>query len=133
MWMFSFYCCGMNMADIFLLKYKNIKGNLFTYYRQKTHGSSKSQLPIEVYITEPIAAIIKKWGNKEKSPNNYIFTIYEDSMTAEEMFQKKKNIVRMINGYIDWLGRKIGIKERLNTSTARHSYATILKKDSVSL
>lgn len=35
-WLFSYLCNGMNMADVFNLKYKNIDGDNLSFIRQKT-------------------------------------------------------------------------------------------------
>ena len=85
LWLFSFFCNGMNMADIFSLKYANIDGDFIRFHRKKTIRTRKIQDPIEIFISKPVASIIKRWGNPEKSQNSYIFGVYNETMTAEEM------------------------------------------------
>lgn len=86
---------------------------------------------IEVFISEPVSAIIDRWGNKDKSGNNYVFNIYTLSMDTEEMFRQKQLKTRSINGYMKRLGKRLGIKVSISTSVARHSYATISKNNGI--
>ena len=48
LWLFSFYCNGMNMADIFSLKYENINSEFIHFHRKKTIRTRKIQEPIEI-------------------------------------------------------------------------------------
>lgn len=90
MWFFSFYCNGMNMVDIFSLKYKDIQDDFFHFLRKKTSKTQKTPQLIEVFIPEEVSEIIDKWGNKNKSGNNYVFNVFTNNMSAEERFQVKK-------------------------------------------
>ncbi len=66
----------MNAKDIAFLKYKNIHDDYLIFERSKTERSMRSDpKPISVFITDDMKAIMERWGNKEKSPNNYIFPI----------------------------------------------------------
>ena len=60
LWLFSFFCNGMNMADIFSLKYENIDGEFIHFHRKKTIRTRKIQEPIEIFISKPVATIIEK-------------------------------------------------------------------------
>jgi len=127
LWLFSLYCNGMNMADIFSLKYGDIKDDFFYFNRQKTIRTQKIHTPIEIYVSEPVKEIIDKWGNKIKTPDNYIFDIYKHGLSPEEMYTLKKNVIRQINGYMCRLGKLLNIDTKLTTYVARHSWATLLR------
>ena len=81
LWLFSMYCNGMNMVDIYSLKYSNIIDDFLYFNRTKTLRTKKKQVPISIYISEPVAEIIEKWGNKDKSQNSYIFSVFDNDMT----------------------------------------------------
>ena len=127
MWFFSFYCNGMNMVDIFSLKYKNIKDDFFYFYQQKTSRTQKNKQNIEVYITDEISEIINRWGNEDRSSNNYIFNVFTRLMSPEEQFLSKRRVIRSINGYMKRLCKRNNIDIEISTYFARHSWATLLK------
>lgn len=114
LWLFSLYCNGMNMADIFSLKYGDIKEDFFYFNRQKTIRTQKVHAPIEIYLSDPIKTIIEKWGNKVIAKENYIFGIYRTGLSAEELYNLKKNTIRQINGYMSRIGKQLGIDTKLN-------------------
>ncbi len=132
MWLFSFYCNGMNMADIFHLKYRNIKGEFLYFVRQKTIRTKKVQEPIEIYLSEPIREIIEKWGTFDKSADNYVFGVFNNRMTAEEIYRIRLNTIRSINHYMKNIGERLKIEVPTTTYVARHSWATTLLRKGIS-
>lgn len=133
MWMFSFYCNGMNMADIFFLKFESIDGRFLRFYRKKTERTRRDVLPIEIYLLDDALAILNRWKVKETSPSDYVFGLTSDNDSPEEQFRQKKNFTRSINQHMKTLGKELGIKSKLTTYVARHSYATMLKNLGVSV
>ena len=86
LWLFSFFCNGMNMADIFSLKYENIDGEFIHFQRKKTIRTRKIQEPIEIFMSKPVASIIERWGNAERLKKNHIFDVFNEAMTADPRF-----------------------------------------------
>lgn len=125
-WMFSFYCNGMNMADIFNLKYENIDDEFIRFHRKKTESSVRDVTPIEVYILPEAQQIIDKWGKKPIVQRAYIFGI--ETKNAAERYRMKCNFIRSINYYMKNLGEKLNLRLKLTTYVARHSYATLQKE-----
>jgi site-specific recombinase XerD len=132
MWLFSFYCNGMNMADIFHLKYGNMKGEFLYFVRQKTIRTKKVQEPIEIYLSEPIREIIEKWGTLDKSADNYVFGVFNNRMTPEEIYRIRLNTIRSINHYMKNIGKRLKIDVPITTYVARHSWATTLLRKGIS-
>lgn len=132
-WLFSLYCNGMNMDDIFSLKYEDVQDDYILYRRGKTLLTIKEQNPLEVYLSKPALSIIEKWENRDKSRKNYIFAVYTLSMTPEERYRKKYLAMRQINGYMERLAKKLGIHSKVSTIVARHTWATMLKNNGVSV
>jgi integrase/recombinase XerD len=128
LWVFSYLCNGMNVADICNLKYKNIQGDKILYIRKKTAKTKKhDNRPIVVMITEDIERIIKKWGNLNKGPETYLFSILEPNLSAVKVLAKTKQITKTINKYIKRIAKSVGIEDNITTYWARHSFAMTLR------
>lgn len=121
---FSYASNGMNMKDISLLRFKDIDNDRFAFYRAKTKNTSKSQLkPITVYLNDFISGVIEKYGNADKSPENYVFPILEHSLDLEEQRKRIKNFTRYVNQHLTNLCKSNKLPE-ISTYWARHSFAT---------
>ena len=133
MWLFSFYCNGMNMADIYRLRYEDIADGFIHFIRTKTQRTQKDKTPIEVYLSDPAREIIERWGVKPVTPQQYIFPVLNDLMTSEDKFRITHNATRSVNQYMATLSRRLGLSVKVTTYTARHSYATLLKNMGTSI
>lgn len=133
LWLFSFYCNGMNLIDIFNLKYRDI-GNEFMYFiRLKTKRTTKKQEPVEVYLSAPAREIIRRWGNANNNPNNYVFKMIDDKLSAEANFKRCQSYLRLLNRYMRRIGERLGIKSSsMSTYVARHSWGTTLMRKGIS-
>ncbi len=132
LWLFSYLCSGMNMKDICILKYNHIHGDFIHYRRAKTESRNRNSKPIEVYLTDKAREIIHLWGNQQVSPDNYVFPILSEGLTANQIQQGIKQVTKQTNKYIKRIAAKVGINENISTYTARHSFATILKRSGAS-
>jgi len=126
LWLFSYFCNGANIADICNLKFENVKRGNIEFYRQKTLAKSKVKKAVVAFITSEMQEIINKWGNKT-SPTNYIFPILKGKESSLEKRAVIKSATRSINHYLTKIGKNIGIGN-ISTYTARHSFATVLKR-----
>lgn len=132
-WLFSYLCNGINIKDIALLKYNNISGDIITLVRAKTEEKEKNNPHlIKIVITPIIENIIKKWGNKPAAPDSYIFPIFEKYFTPEQIYSHGQQATKTINKYIDRIAKDLGIQQKVRTYTARHSFATVLKRSGAS-
>lgn len=124
-WFFSFACNGMNIKDIALLRYENIDGNRLSFYRAKTRNTTKSDLKlVEAYLTKKPKAVIKKYGNKNTGPKQFVFPILSESQTDLEQFWAIKNFTKFINQHVKNLAESVGITVDISSYWARHSFAT---------
>lgn len=125
-WLFSYACSGMNIKDIAQLKYGNIKDDKLSYYRAKTINTSKADMKlVEVVLTSIPLAVIKKYGNKDKAPDSYVFPIIDKESDPEKQRALIQNFTRFINQNIKKLAKSIDLPEDISTYWARHSFATI--------
>lgn len=131
LWFFIYLCNGINVADLIKLKYSNIQDGEICFVRQKTENTTKRKREIRAIITEDMAKIIRLWGNEPK-PNNYIFPFLSGQETALELKLKTQNLTRSINRQMHLIGQKLNIGN-ISTYTARHSFATVLKRSGANI
>lgn len=132
LWKFSFFGNGMNMKDVFNLKYENIDGDFFFFHRKKTFKTKKkTKEQVTVYITPELRAIIDRFGNKKKK--GYIFPILHNRMTEEAKYFESLKAIRRINFGVNKICIELGIKEKMTTYVARHSWATTLIHKGISI
>jgi integrase/recombinase XerD len=123
---FSYLGNGMNLNDIFRLKYKNIAGDEIVFIRQKT-ASRRRIKPIAVSIDEDMQSIIDRYGTKPIEPDKYIFNILIEGLTPEQEIARIKQATKQTNKYLKRIAIKIGIDKNISTYYARHSFASVLK------
>lgn len=129
---FAYLSNGMNMMDIAKLKYKNISGETFTFYREKTKNTTKGKQPhIEVIMSDHLKQIIEEYGNSVKT--GYIFPIIKKGMNPEEQRLAVQLFTRHVNKYLKRYAESVGVTNEISTNWARHSFASILDSNNVSL
>ena len=125
--LFSYYCRGMNFTDMALLQWHDIKGDRLNYIRQKT----KERFSIQ--LLEPAQKIIDYYKAKKKyNKANYVFPILnENHVTPVAIYNRKVKMLKKINQDLKKLGSLSKIDAVLTTYVARHSFATILKRQGI--
>ncbi|KAA6324799.1 Tyrosine recombinase XerC [termite gut metagenome] len=132
LWFFSYLCNGINFADLITLKYSNIHNGEIYFIRTKTIRTSKVKKEICAIVTPEMQAIIDKWGNPDKQQVSYIFGFLKGGETAMQISMRIRDVISCCNKYLRKIGKAIGI-EGLSTYTARHSYATVLKRSGANI
>jgi len=132
LWFFSYLCNGINFADMLTLKYSNIRNGEICFLRAKTTRTSKVKKEVCAILTPEMNAIIKKWGNKSQKPDEYIFKYLTGKETPFEEKDVIKAVTKLCNKRLKKIGTTLGI-ESLSTYTARHSYATVLKRSGANI
>jgi integrase len=132
MWFFSYLCNGINFADMLTLKYSNIQNGEICFLRAKTARTSKVKKEVCALLTPEMQTIIDKWGKENPKPDDNIFGY----LTGKENMLEEKNIVKSVtklcNKRLKKIAQNLGI-EKLSTYTARHSYATVLKRSGANI
>ena len=127
-WIFSFLCNGVNIKDMAKMKYKNIQKDTIVIIRSKTERTSRKNLkPIAATIVPKMTEIIEKFGNKPEKPENYVFPILENGLTAVEEMKKIDNAVHNINSHMTKIAKTLELGKDITTYTARHSFATLMR------
>jgi integrase/recombinase XerD len=133
-WMLSYLSNGINPKDIALLKFKDIQGDFIIYERAKTRRSHRGNPTIiKIAYTEDIKNIIRKWGNKDTSPDNYIFPILEKGISPERQHALIHQFVKVTNKGIRGISKSLNLNKDITTYTARHSFATVLMRSGASM
>lgn len=131
-WMFMYFCNGINVKDMCLLKYKNIKGDVIAFERAKTVRTKRNVEPIRVALLKEAKAIIDKWGNERISDETYIFPVLSKNLSADRERQLIQQLTHVINDHMKVIGKEVGIGMDVTTYAARHSFATVLKRSGAS-
>ncbi|MEJ7739614.1 MAG: site-specific integrase [Chitinophagaceae bacterium] len=131
-WVFMYLCNGINVKDMCLLKYENIKGDVLEFERAKTARTKRKVEPIRVTLTGEVQAIINKWGNKPKDGSTFIFPVLEKGITPERERQLIQQLTHLINDRMKSIARQLGITNDVTTYAARHSFATVLQRSGAS-
>ena len=131
LWIFSYLCNGINIADLVKLKFKDIKDGDICFIRQKTESTSKNRKEIRASITPKLQTIIDKWGNKP-IPTNYIFPYLNGKEDALKRQSITKDLTKRINIRMTKIGNHLNIG-KITTYTARHSFATVLKRSGANI
>jgi integrase/recombinase XerD len=130
LWVFSFYCNGININDMLRLKYKDIEGDYIFWGRQKVKDTSDDPDITKAYINIEMRRIIKLWGNPYQK-GNYIFPYLQQGLTPTDERKIIQNITHNVNKKMKRIGRALGYGD-ITTYWARHSFADISRRNGAS-
>lgn len=124
----------MNLKDICKIRYKDVDGDTLSVIRSKTQLSTKSnQKIISIHLTDRAKAIIEKWGQKPLNTSTYIFSIIPPGATAMRERELVQHFNKLVNKYMDRIGKSLSISKPITSYTARHSFSTVMKRNGVSV
>ena len=125
-WFFIYNGNGMNPRDVAALKYKDIHGEFLTFTRTKTEFTTRHDpILITAYITEDIQRTIDTWGNKDTSPDNYVFPILQKDFSPLRTYEVVQLIFAFVNKWMTKIVTSLGFEAKKGkTSVCRHSFAT---------
>ena len=131
LWFFIYLCNGINVADMIKLRFKDINDDEICFIRQKTERTSKIKKTIRATLTPELKQIIDKWGNKPQ-PENFIFPYLKGKEDAEKRKIITQDLTKRINTRMKLIGKHLKIGN-ITTYTARHSFATVLKRSGANI
>jgi integrase len=126
MFIFSYLANGMNMIDIFRLKYIDLESDRFTFIRTKT-GEKRSE-KITVFLRGELEDIIQR-NKVHVIGSDYIFKVLTNNQTPKEQFDAVRSKISDINANLKKIAKKLGLTDKISTYYARHSYATNLMEN----
>jgi len=119
---FSFYTRGMSFVDIAHLKVENIVDDRLLYVRNKTNQK------FTIKLTTQISEIIAKY-NDLKVKESYIFPIITNP--KGDVYKQCLDALSLTNSRLGKIGKKLNFPIHLSTYVARHSWATIAKREGI--
>jgi len=129
MWKFTYLCNGINFKDIAKLRFMDISETNIQFFRSKIVRSGKENMrPIVVPLEPELKAIIDKWSVEPESQKSYVFGIINSKDSPAEQAKKIQQATKINNKYTKRIGESLGLPIKLTTYTARHSFATMLKR-----
>lgn len=133
-WFFIYLCNGLNVKDMAMLKYKNIDAGRILFVREKTKNTTRDhEVLIEVPIINEVSNIITRWGNKHTSSETYIFPILKEGLSPRQVIRRVEDTVSNINATMKIIAEKTGVTKNVTTYVARHTFATMLKREGFSV
>ncbi len=126
-WKFSYLCNGANPADIFRLKHSDLSADSIIFIREKTKRSTVQNLKnIAASRTPEIESILERRSTPTGSP--YLFDILNGSESPEQEKTKITQAIKTSNKWMKKIAEELAIEQKVTFMTARHSFATILKR-----
>lgn len=127
MFLFSYYSRGINFIDLLKLEKTAIYNGTINYIRTKTGVS------VNFKLTNTSKQIINDYSSDTES--KFIFGILKDNNTDVVYIKNKtaKYLQVYINPYLKKIMKNLGIKKNITYYCARHSFATALKFNNISI
>lgn len=128
LWMFSYLCNGINFRDMLFLKYKNISDGEIVFARAKTEHIKGQSKTIKASISPIMTEIMERSGNgAHNSAEKFIFRHARGHEKPIEISMLVRKVISSCNSALKILAADLEIPS-FTTYSARHSFATILKK-----
>lgn len=130
LFLFSYLAGGMNLADVFRLKwsqhYFDTDSKELIYKRSKT--AKKNDFFIRVAISDTMRDII---GTSDQNLGEYVFPYINGIKDEKEILLRMKSVSNLVNYHLKVMSKKLGFTKIVTPTFARHSYATILRRECV--
>lgn len=127
MFVFSYLNGGMNTKDIAMLRWVDVLPDRIQYSRAKRRGDEP------VVITHPMIdmtrAIIEKYGDRS---GRFVFKVLTGGEDERSMRTVTNQFTKIVNKHLARVCSDLGIP-KVTTYSARHSFATILKRQGVDI
>lgn len=124
-WQFSYFCNGMNFADIARLRRSQVSAEMLTLYRSKSANTSRHIVPIIIPMRPEVQTVINRYGSHSLNPKDYVFEILHERMTPAQQKAAIHQWLKVTNKALVKVGEKLKFPFRFTTYTARHTFATV--------
>ncbi len=127
--LFSFYCAGVRVGDLVLLKWKNVNGGL-NYKMSKTNQHRRLKIVNKAQI------ILDLYKSEHNQPTDFIFPFLDNSIDCSNhklLMRKLSSKTTIINSKLKELAKKAGISKKITSHVARHTFADLARKKGMKL
>jgi len=127
---FMFYCNGLNFGDLCRLRYENIDAPSEEIIFQRKKTLRKGEKPTFIYapMLPPMVEIINRQGNKDQE--EYIFPFLNGIEPTGKNERKIKEVINLsldpINSSLKIIANQLELDPEISTSYTRNSYITHL-------
>lgn len=127
---FMFYCNGLNFGDLCRLRYENIDAPSEEIIFQRKKTLRKGEKPTFIYapMLPPMVEIINRQGNKDQE--EYIFPFLNGIEPTDKNERKIKEVINLsldpINSSLKIIANQLELDPEISTSYTRNSYITHL-------
>lgn len=125
LWIFSYYCNGINFVDIANLRRKDLHGDYIVIDRQKGRSTKRELRKIIIPIRKEITEIIARRGNRSLDPNSYVFPIFQPGMTPKQKVNRVSHVLQKTNEVLKTIAEDLKLGY-VTTYTARHTFSYML-------
>lgn len=132
-YIFSYKCNGMNLKDIAALRWTDISDGRIYFIRSKTINTTARPKIQSIKIDETLQKIIDDLRYYKTSETDYLFPILNKGASDEEHYRRKNDFIGTINKNIRRIATKLKIEKDFTFYSARHSWATVLKRGGISV
>lgn len=122
--MFSFYTRGMSFVDMAFLKKTDLKGRLLEYCRKKTNQH------LSIAWERALQTIVDRYAHLTKD-TSYMLPIIRAEDGTE--YQQYRRMHENVNWALRIIGERAGLRIRLTTYVARHTWASIARNMNFSI
>lgn len=102
--LFSFFCNGMNFADLVELEKTNIQGDWIKYYRKKTTNTAQDKKLIQIFIDDRIRSLIQALGSPE---GKFLFPILNEKSTVAKQRQDRQQFIKTTNKWLKRIAQEL--------------------------
>lgn len=138
--LFSAFCNGMNMTDVFRLRRSNIYTedgiSVIHFVRKKTERSSNQKIIKAAFVPsnwKHIEKIIDAYGNADTRPEALLFPFFANAETEERKSAITASLTRRFNKRLKSIAEKAGINLPVSTIYARHTFSTLMQRKGLPL
>jgi integrase/recombinase XerD len=124
MWIFSYFCNGMNFTDIARLRVRDIDNDVILLDRKKTSQTQRVKQDIVIPIRKEVKQIIRKWGNNSLNPDAYVFPVLTDGLSESQIKDRVRDFISETNDNLKLACKDLKIPV-MTTYWARHTFATM--------
>ena len=122
--MFSFYTRGMSFVDMAFLKKTDLKGRLLEYCRKKTNQH------LSIAWERALQTIVDRYAHLTKDTSYMLPIIRAEDGTG---YQQYRRMHENVNWALRIIGERAGLRIRLTTYVARHTWASIARNMNFSI